>query len=553
MNNPVVYNPAQLAFIQLFARYSYLVAGRGFGKSTLFGDKMHQIIRYLPGSSSIIAAKSYTHVLTSILPSAFTHLERLGYLQDIHYVVGNRPPKEWGLPFNAPVKNYENYITFFNKKRAVGFSLISQEREGAGRGPNADYLLTDETLRLNNEKLNKEIRPTLRANKERFKHLSWHLGEFHCTSMPYTLDSKWILDKAAYYLNDFGIDYFGTWKQIVKKQIELLDITDKEEFTYQYNAIQRLRRLISPRLDKSNTTLFMFANAFDNWQNLGLSYLIAQRQNLPDLLFRLEIMNDIMELLNDAYYNLIRDKHVFYDSYDDSFTENYANTVNFNWKMLEQRDCRFDSKKYYSPEQPFYLFFDWGGRISFLLTAQQFKIHNQNEIRIQNEFFVKPPGEMTARLINQFCDYYQYHTNKDIYFVSDTFGDNAGSSINSSRTINEQAIQILKMRGWNVSVQKHPYKEPPAHEKWQLMNNVLNETDTRFPRLRINGNNCKNLIVSMEQTTVKESNNKFEKNKSMERKPVDQEHAPHSTDALDKGFWWFVNSKKITSFLDIRI
>ena len=140
MNLPLSFSKFQTALSIMQPKYNFLVAGRGWGKSSYFGYMMHLIVQYLPGASGIIAAKTFTHVLTSILPSAFAHLERMGYKRDIHYVVGRRPPKSWGLPYQGPVKDYANYITFFNPIRPVGFFLTSQEREGSGRGPNTDFL-----------------------------------------------------------------------------------------------------------------------------------------------------------------------------------------------------------------------------------------------------------------------------------------------------------------------------------------------------------------------------------------------------------------------------
>ena len=202
------FNPFQTAISILQPKYNFMVSGRGFGKSTYFGHQLHQIVQHLPGASGIIAARTLTHVLTSILPSAFAHLERMGYVRDVHYVIGKQPPKEWGTPINAPVKDFSNYITFFNPDRPVGFYLASQQLIGSGRGPNTDFLLTDETLRLDKQRLDNELSPTLRANKGRFN-VDWHLGEYHSTSMPYTQQSKWILDKGNYYLEEYGIDYFS--------------------------------------------------------------------------------------------------------------------------------------------------------------------------------------------------------------------------------------------------------------------------------------------------------------------------------------------------------
>ena len=385
MNRPLSFNEFQTAIAILQPKYNFMVSGRGFGKSSYFGHQQHEIVSHLPGASGIIAAKTYTHVLTSVLPSAFAHLERMGYIRDVHYVIGKAPPKNWGsLPYHTPVKDFSNYITFFNPERLVGFYLTSQERIGSGRGPNTDFLLTDETLRLDKQRLDNELSPTLRANQKIFKHIPWHLGEYHSTSMPITQAARWILDKGLYYLEDFGIDYFGLWRQVVKMQLELLDIEDKKEFMLQWNEIQRVRRQMMPLLSKDGKTLFTLSNAFDNWQNVGLSYIKEQRKRLPELIFLIEIMNMVLTMNDNCFYALNEDRHIYYDGWDDDLTRDLALATDFDFAKLSSRKCNTLSRRYYNPKEPVYLFFDWGGNISFALAAQLNK--KTNTLNILKEF-----------------------------------------------------------------------------------------------------------------------------------------------------------------------
>lgn len=551
-NLPLSLNPFQTAVSILNPKYNYIVAGRGFGKSTLFGAQLHKIAKNLPGASGIIAAKTFTHVLTSILPSAFAHLERMGFIRDIHYVVGVRPPKVWGLPYQPPVKNFSNYITFFNPERPVGFYLVSQDREGSGRGPNTDFLLTDETLRLNKKKLDKELSPTIRANKDKFKNIPWHLGEFHSTSMPYSNDAKWILEKGDYYLNEFGIDYFSIWRQVVKMQVELLDIENKHDFLLHWNEIQRLRRKMNPLLSPDGKTLFTLSNAFDNIENVGLSYIKEQRKRLPEIIFLIEIMNALISMTDNGFYLLNDDIHLYYDSWDDDFALNLAVVKSYNFAEIGNRTSAFLNRRYYDPNLPLTLFFDWGGTISFCLAAQFNK--KTNTLYIIKEFYVLPPGEMPKTLMKQVVDFFKPHKNKQIVFVRDTLGDDKSRSIQGSKTINQDAVSELKSNKWTVKVKKHKYKEPPQFEKWQLMQKIMKESDQSLFKLRIDGNNCKYLVISMRETKTKQVGNKFSKDKGTERKKgYDQRTAPHSTDALDKGCFWLNRNKSSSDFIDINL
>jgi len=85
------------------------------------------------------------------------------------------------------------------------------------------------------------------------------------------------------------------------------------------------------------------------------------------------------------------------------------------------------------------------------------------------------------------------------------------------------------------------------------MQKVLGEKENLF-KVRIDGNNCKYLVIAMKETKAKQVGNKFSKDKSAERKSnVDQRTAPHSTDALDKGCYWLKNNIKSTIFVAANI
>ena len=79
------------------------------------------------------------------------------------------------------------------------------------------------------------------------------------------------------------------------------------------------------------------------------------------------------------------------------------------------------------------------------------------------------------------------------------------------------------------------------------MSNILSETNPKFMRIRINGNNCKYLIISMDNTKTKDVDGKFSKDKRDERnQKLAQENAQHPGDALDKGCYT-LNGKSLNS------
>lgn len=536
-------NPIQLASVLLNPKHEVQVWGRGTGKSTGHPWKMKRIIESMPRSSSVITGLTYTQLLTRTLPPAIAYFEKLGYLRDKDFFIGRKPPKvwRWKEPYQAPI-SYDHYIVFGTPKGSVGFHFASQDRAGSGRGLNTDFELTDEALTLNIDRYNKEIHATNRGNLEEFGHIPWHHGTHHSTSMPYSKAGKWLLDAGNYYEQEADIRYKELWNRVVKMQLDLLEIDKAPEFAAQWNEIQRLRRRMTPFLSKDGM-LFTLSNAFDNMDNVGYSYIMEQYRTTPRLTFLMEIMNMIIDKVEDCYYNLDPDKHVYHDSYNYSFIDN----LDYDFKKLGSPDSRFD--KDVDTNQPLKMVQDWGAAISWLIISQDNTLVDPQKRLTKNyvkEFYAKPQTGhvMIDDVIDAFCKYYRYHNDKTVIYYKDKYGDERQA--NSTMTYNTQAIERLRQKGWYVILKEEKSKEPPHHEKYLLWSNVFKENNDKFPIVRINGNNCKFLIIAMQNTRVKEKDGKFAKDKSSEhsksKTPV--EEATHSTDAADKLLWVDYNSTK---------
>jgi hypothetical protein len=552
-NKTLTFNPAQLTSVLLNPKHEVDVWGRGTGKSNKHGWKMDRIIKSMPRSSSVITGKTYTQLLTRTLPPMISFLERMGYIRNKDFFIGKKSPKSWAWrePYEAPL-SYEHYMIFGNPNGSVGFHLASQDRVGSGRGLNTDFELTDEALTLDIDRYNKEIHATNRGNLDRFGKIPWHHGTHHSTSMPYSKDGKWLLEAGDYYDIEAGIRYKELWNRVVKMQLDLLEIDKPKEFAAQWNEIQLIRRRMTPFVSKDGM-LFTLANAFDNIENVGYSYIKEQYRTTPRLTFLIEIMNMIIDKVEDCYYAIDGDKHVYYDSYNYSHIDN----LDYDFKKLGSPDSQFD--KDVDPNEPLKMLQDWGSSISWLIIAQDNCLVDPDRRLTKNyvkEFYAKQQQGrvMIDDVVDDFCKYYRYHNDKTVIYYKDKYGD--ARRANSSDTYNQQAINRLRDKGWNVILKEEKAQEPPHHEKYLLWNNSFKENNDRFPIVRFNGNNCKFLIIAMQNTKVYERSGKFEKDKSSEHKnsktPV--EEATHSTDAADKLLW--VDHKSTKSgggFIETRI
>lgn len=560
----IALNKAQQPALIYNPKFTTDIWGRGTGKSFLIGWDIDKINKQMPRSIISVTAKTYGQAMTKTLPSTFKFLEQLGYYKDHHYVINRTPPAIFKSPWEKILK-YDNLISFITGTACM---LLTQDRAGSARGPNTDYEILDEALTIDKIRYDQESHPTNRGNNEVFgrksnKPVSFHHGHHYVSSMPYSADGKWLLDASDYYEKDAGIHLFDLWNRVIKMQVDLLDISNPKEFKDLWNEIVRLKKQITPFVhtdDKTgDTSLFTLANAFDNIENVGLSYIREQQATSTPLIFMIEIMNMIIDQVEDCYYNLDSDRHIYYDSYNNDFIRGIAEDSDYNFDRLSETDSRNDADC--NESKPLDIVIDWGVAASFLIVCQEQMYDfvsrtfctTDNAI---NSFHVKPQRNhvMIDDLADAFCNYYSTHNTKEVNYYKDKYGDQ--NKANTGKTYNEQFIDRLISKGWSVTPVTHRGIEPPHHDKYLLWANTLKESRPNYPKFRINGNKCKYVIISMRNTRVIEKDNRFEKDKRNERagSGVLPEEATHYSDAIDK-YWWTKYNQRIkpsTSFIDAR-
>jgi hypothetical protein len=542
LNNP------QLISVLNNAKSEVNIHGRGTGKSYIIGQEINQIVRNMPRSVSSITGRTYGQILTRTLPSSLKFLEKIGYEKGKDYVIGGKPPKSWTVTPFEKITKYDNFIQFAN---GTGFLMLSQEREGSSRGPNLDREIVDEALTLQKERYDQEVSPANRGNEEYFgirspKPVAQHHGFRYVSSMPYSQDQRWLLDFGKYYEEEAGILLFDIWNRIVKMQLQLIEArkaNDSRLFRDIWNEVVRLKRQITPFVSKDGV-LFTLANAFDNIENLGLSYIMREYEKQSMLIFMIELLNWIVDKVEDCYYHLDPQKHVYYDAYNDDYIRGVAENTDWDATSLESPDCRFDLDC--DPSRPLEIVPDWGAKINLFSIGQERNYNFATKLVepvdcFINEFFNKPQEVskvMILDLVDQVCAYYHHHPTKTVIYYKDKYGDSRQPNVKNSQSYNDQAIERFVYHKWKVEIRSHKGQEPPQHDKHILWINSLKGVDPRFPKVIFNGKNCKFTLISMNNTKVIERDGKFDKDKSSERsKKILPEEATHFGDAVDKRIW----------------
>jgi len=477
------------------------VWGRGTGKSTHFAWKMHRIVQDMPRSASAIVGATYAQILTRTMPPVIEALERLGYHKDIDYLVGKKPPTDWGWeqPYQAPL-SYERFIIFRN---GAGFHLASQDREGKSRGLNIDYVLGDELLTLDRKKLEDEVFAANRGNLDRFGKKSLHHGFDMATSMPTNLKSQWILDYGNYY-DEQGNDFWLIWNKLVKLQLSFIDGKSPTRMREIIREMTEMRRMLRFYKNKEGL-LFSVSNVFDNIQNVGIDYIKQMRRQMSEMSFRVEVLNERINTIEECFYKLNEDIHT-YDSYDYHYIDNLDN----NFDRLASLDCRHDGD--ILRDHPLDISIDFGGVINAMVVGQEY---SPAEYRYLKGLYVKEPDGI-SHLVNKFNEYYHHHNNKTVYFWYD---HTAIGRYGGRETFVDETTRLLSALGWNVVLCSIGVT-PRSEDRYLLWEIMLKGGDDRFPALRFNRPNCKELLMSMQLAPIKQSDKGFKKDKSSERSKV---------------------------------
>ncbi len=477
----IILNPLQMSAIEANrthgAKHINIEAGRGTGKSTILGWFMKEAVRQMPRATGVLVGETYVQIKSRTLPSTKEGLEMFGLFEGVDYVVGKcGQSRGFEMPFQAP-DSWNNIIHFRN-----GFiwAMVSLDDPNSGRGLNSYIVIGDEAALLTYERLFNNVLTTNRAKKVQFEKCSLVNASIFASSVAMTKKGEWF--------------------------------TQREQLA----------------LKKPSEYVFLKANAYINQINLKPGWIQEMReQAISQILFDAEIMNIRPKGVPDGFYAQLKDNiHYYKHKYDLTRLGNLTDEY--------KPSCKYDTDLVKG--QPLDLSLDFGGRINTAIVSQH--LRSINTVNVLKDFFAKNPQKLSD-LVKQIIDYYEPH--KASCNEINLYHDRSGykTEANSKTTLAQDVENQLRAAGWKVN-NKTPNTNNPAHMmKFRLINEILAEDTFGLPIVRINQDNCPNLIISMENAGLKHKGDAFEKDKSSERSKVTlQEHATHLSDCFDYLLWW---------------
>ncbi|MFA6261084.1 MAG: hypothetical protein WC760_06430 [Bacteroidia bacterium] len=515
----VHYNRMQLRALMVYAKILTDVAGRGTGKSTgVIAPRMANCCIQMPYSNNGLLSKTYKQTKTRTLPAIKVGWTILGFKEGIHYVIGKKADKKlrFDMPQEAP-DDWEHVIHWFT---GAIISMSSQDRKNDSNGLNLQSLHGDEAKLLDKEDLDESIMPTLRGMIQYEDKIEYRMQTW-TTDMPTTPEAQWIL-KSEENCDPDAVQLIEQLQLLIQERRISMNLSTSE--TYRIHLakdIARYQRQIHTL--RSDLFHYMEATSFDNIDMLGKEYIETQRRLLPDFVFETSILNRRPKGLEkgDRFYHKLSQAN-FYTDFNYTYLDKFpAELPDDKDKSVADLDC--------NPDQPLDIVIDWG-KINSLLVGQEDK--ESSRYNILKEFYaLREDDEIIHNLIDKFSDYYSLHTARTIYVYYDRNGNT--SVANSKETYAELVQRLLYDKGWHPRLMS--FDENPGHrDKYEFLNIALSGNERRLPKVRINEENCPNLLIAMYNTPIKISSGELQKDKSSERsRVIPQQQATHITDCFD--------------------
>lgn len=263
---------------------------------------------------------------------------------------------------------------------------------------------------------------------------------------------------------------------------------------------------------KPDEYLFLESTAYDNIDVLGEKYLSDLKQEMSVLEFDVEVLNKRLKKLPNAFYPAFNEqKHLCYQTYaydHDEATGLYLINNSFITEKL-----------------PLETSWDFNAAFTSMIVCQE----KGNEFRCLDTLYVKSAEgkSLVVALTEDFCKKYENHPNKDVMIYGDRNGNNKNPG--DEKTFYEKIMDTMRTYGFNPTLMVEGL-DPDHKLKHFLINDLLSETNPRYPVIRMHQDNCKFLAISIQNSPIMPD---WKKDKRSESKLIDQERATHLSDCFD--------------------
>lgn len=527
----VYFNKPQRTTQLIGANTTVIVAGRRTGKTdSIAAPFVLRNMQRMKGSTGGIVVPTYKHGLTNTIPGLLAAWKRWGFIKDVHYVIGRKPPKHFEKPIIEPA-SYEHVITFYNGSCAI---LISQDRPGSSNSLTLSWLLIDEAKFIDYEKLKDETLPANGGIKSFFGKHSYNHAIMILSDMPQTKKGSWFM----HYEKKMDKELIEAIKGAVA---EIYAVKQKiREYRNKAVKVPRYLRSRLRWLDRSLNQMRSVAvyykeySSIENLQLLGENYIKQMKRDLTPLTFQTSILCKRIGIAKDGFYSSMKEV-LFYNASDFDYLDSLGLGNDFDPDALDSRADRD-----LLPDEPICIGMDYNANINCIVAGQPVA----SRLNVIKSFYVKFQFKIPA-VVQNFCEYYKFHGCKRVIFYYDS------TALGSNYAVNDQdyawVIQHeFEKNGWEV--EPVYLGNPMKHdEKYLLINRGFEGRQRLQPHF--NRQNNEDLILAMQTAGVLRGRNGFQKNKSGEKKNESEEDLlEHRTDFSDAFDTLYIGCEKFPQY-----
>ena len=467
-----------------------MVAGRGTGKTThVTAPRILRVAGAMPRETSIISHKSYVALFTNVIPAILEFFRSDGrnghplLTEGIDYVVGEKDlPRHFRQP-RYPVLYPERSMVF-----ASGHVLqaVAIDRPDSIAGSSIVHAFFEEMKHSDGEKLRSRIIPAIRTSRiggGSSAHLSYLHGGITGVSDIGRVsigEDNWFTDYEDEVDEQLISDIITLSLYVNKASI---NIRNGEKMDASKAAIAKYAPILAALRKKA--TYYIRVSTFINRTVLGFEYFKTQMEMLSMSEFLSSICSIGDKNTDNLFFELWNeDKHTFDDSYK------YDTVKKLNIKETFRLDASY--LKYFDPSDKILIGYDPGSFASMVVAQEK---HDENTLRILKEFFVFPPQDIPD-LAARFNAFFSVSRFKRI----DLYYDRAGNKKNSKRANETDAKELkaeLEKYGWKVTLKNLGQATIFYWQHHRLWKRLLAENERTVPKIRIDANECPNLVSAM--------------------------------------------------------
>lgn len=538
----------QLDVYNFGARNTKIRAARGFGKTSYIGCHMMKCVLGMSRQMGGFVGASAKQLYTRTMPNALKVVNQLGF--EGFYFLGQAPAKlHWDVPLAKP-RVWENCVHFSN---GVVVQMLSMAVKGSSNGLNLAFLIGDETKYLPWQRVKEEVLPTLRGD---FMPLSvrktevkrWGYGTDPKIN-PYYCSQLWVSDagltqKQCEWEKEKDYETKDVNAQIAEMLAELKYLEKHSPKTA--IALSRndnyLRKL---NLLRSKSEVFWQFSSIENIAMLGgEAWLRDMKRELPDLMFRLQILGQPPGKASDGFYCQFSEELNTYESADctnlilDKFSRKTKGrfldaqrwptdveymTLDMDAMQSAGEDCSCDLDLRY--DEPLRIAIDAGHDMSCMVVGQTVNYQGKPSLLVMKEFFVQ--GEVRLRgLVREFTNYYRPYLRRRnsaaggagevIFYYTQTIkqGGATAYAVEGSEDSRFDNVMVLELESYGWKVTRGEFSVWRHERKWQLFCDVFSFRASPSVYICKESGRCQYLLTAINNAGVL---NNFQKDKSLEK------------------------------------